>query len=82
MKGGKGEGKQVIPARVIGETMAPAMPVKNNGMLTKGYTELLTPVYGMGRYTASYRGQYVTYHGGALDGIYSQVSLMPWTAPG
>ncbi len=82
INGGKWEGKQVIPARVIQETMHPAMPVKNNGMLTKGYTELLTPVYGMGRYTASYRGHYVTYHGGALDGIYSQVSMMPYDSIG
>jgi len=82
LNGGKWEGKQVIPARVIGETMVPAMPVKNNGMLTKGYTELLTPVYGMGRYTASYRGHYVSYHGGALDGIYSQVSMMPYDSIG
>lgn len=82
LNGGKWQGKQVIPARVIGETMTPAMPVKNNGMLTKGYTELLTPVYGMGRYTASYRGHYVSYHGGALDGVFSQVSMMPYDSIG
>src|SRR6516165_3172890 len=31
----------------------------------------------MGRYTASYRGHLITYHGGALPGFYSQVSFMP-----
>jgi hypothetical protein len=31
----------------------------------------------MGRWTASYRGRFVTFHGGDLPGFHSQVSFMP-----
>ena len=43
----------------------------------KGYWELQNEVYGMGRWTASYRGHLLTSHGGDLDGFHSQVSFMP-----
>ncbi len=43
----------------------------------RGYWEILNPAYGMGRWTASYRGQLLAYHGGDLDGFHSQVSFMP-----
>ncbi len=39
--------------------------------------EVLNPAYGMGRWTASYRGHLLTYHGGDLHGFHSQVSFMP-----
>src|SRR5438093_720052 len=39
--------------------------------------ELLNPAYGMGRFTASYRGHLLTYHGGDINGFHSQVSSMP-----
>jgi len=43
----------------------------------RGYWELLNPVYGMGRFTASYRGHQIAYHGGDINGFHSQVSVMP-----
>ena len=39
--------------------------------------ELLNSAYGMGRWTASYRGHLLAYHGGDLPGFHSQVSTMP-----
>src|SRR5205809_7876341 len=42
-----------------------------------GFWELLNPAYGMGRWTASYRGKLLTYHGGDLPGFHSQISFMP-----
>src|SRR6185295_18778303 len=35
------------------------------------------PVYGAGRFSASYRGHLIAYHGGDINGFHSQLSLMP-----
>lgn len=77
MNGGRFQGRQVIPPRVLDATLAPAIAVPNGDLVTYGYRELLNPVYGTGRYTAAYRGHRVTYHGGAIGGFYSQVSFLP-----
>jgi hypothetical protein len=36
----------------------------------------------MGRWTASYRGHLLAYHGGDLPGFHSQVSTMPYDGIG
>ena len=77
MNDGRFEGRQVLPARALKATLAPAMPQINASLETFGYKELLSPVYVMGRYTSAYRGHALTYHGGAIGGFYSQVSFMP-----
>jgi len=77
MNDGTYAGKQVLPADVLKETLAPAIALPNTMGETRGFWELLSPVYGMGRWTASYRGHQVTYHGGDIDGFHSQVSFMP-----
>jgi CubicO group peptidase (beta-lactamase class C family) len=77
MNGGLYEGAQVLPADVLKATLEPAIALPNTGPETRGYWELLNPIYGMGRWTASYRGHLVAYHGGDLPGFHSQVSFMP-----
>jgi CubicO group peptidase (beta-lactamase class C family) len=77
MNEGRFQGRQVLPAAALKATLAPAIAVDNTDLDTFGYTELLNPIYGMGRYTAAYRGHPVTYHGGSIGGFYSQVSFMP-----
>jgi CubicO group peptidase (beta-lactamase class C family) len=77
MNDGRFQGRQVLPPRALKATLAPAMPQANNDLDTFGYTELLNPVYGMGRGTAVYRGHTLASHGGALGGFYSQVSYLP-----
>jgi CubicO group peptidase (beta-lactamase class C family) len=77
MNEGRFQGREVLPPRVLEATLAPAMPAANEDLATYGYTELLNPVYGLGRYTAVYRGHAIAYHGGALGGFYSRVSYMP-----
>lgn len=77
MNGGMYEGAQVLPAGVLKATLEPAIALPNTGPETRGYWELLNPIYGMGRWTASYRGHLVAYHGGDLPGFHSQVSFMP-----
>ncbi len=74
MNQGKFDGKQILPAGVIRDTMQPAsMP----GSVPDKYFENLNSIYGMGRSSSSYKGHYKTRHGGAIGGIYSEISFMP-----
>ncbi len=82
MNGGAYNGKQVIPRDVIRQTLAPAIALPNTGLEVRGWGELLNSAYGMGRWTASYRGHLVAYHGGDLPGFHSQVSTMPYDSIG
>ena len=77
MNDGKFNGKQVLPAKVLKETLQPAIGLPNTLGEALGYWELLNPAYGMGRQTVSYRGHLLTFHGGDLPGFHSQVSFMP-----
>ncbi|MFY9622238.1 MAG: serine hydrolase [Pyrinomonadaceae bacterium] len=77
MNNGKYNGKQVLPAKVLQATMEPAIALPNTGAQVRGWWEVLNQAYGMGRWTASYRGRFVTFHGGDLPGFHSQVSFMP-----
>jgi CubicO group peptidase (beta-lactamase class C family) len=77
LNGGMLEGKPVIPARVVRETMAPALALPNTLLEARGYGELLNAAYGTGRSTASYRGHLVSYHGGDINGFHSQVMIAP-----
>lgn len=74
---GKYNGKQVLPASVLEETLQPAIGLPNTAGEALGYWEMLNPAYGMGRETASYRGKLLTFHGGDLPGFHSQISFMP-----
>ena len=77
MNDGKSGGRAVNPAGVLKATLAPAIALPNTQLESRGWGELLNPVYGMGRFTASYRGHLLTYHGGDINGFHSQVSSMP-----
>lgn len=77
MNGGKYNGKQVLPADVLKETLQPAIALPNTAAEQRGYWELLNAAYGMGRQTAIYRGHLMTFHGGDLPGFHSQISFMP-----
>jgi len=82
MNGGKLGDKQVIPKSVIKATLAPAIALPNTGLEVRGWGELLNAAYGMGRWTTSYRGHLLAYHGGDLPGFHSQVSTMPYDSIG
>ena len=79
---GKAGGKAVIPPAVLKATLAPAIALPNAMLESRGFGELLNPAYGTGRWTASYRGHVVAYHGGDINGFHSQVSLMPYDGIG
>ena len=76
MNKGMYEGNQVIPESIVEATMEPSI-VLPNYTLEQGFTEVLNPVYGMGRQTESYRGHQLVLHGGHMNGINSQISYMP-----
>jgi len=77
MNDGAATGRSVIPASVLKETLAPAIPIPNVLGETWGFWEQIGDAYGLGRQTASYRGHLLTFHGGGIDGFVSQVSYMP-----
>jgi CubicO group peptidase (beta-lactamase class C family) len=77
MNDGKYAGKQVLPSAVLKSTLEPAIALPNTLGEAKGYWEMFNEAYGMGRWTASYRGHLLAFHGGDIDGFHSQVSFMP-----
>jgi CubicO group peptidase (beta-lactamase class C family) len=77
MNDGKYAGKQVLPAAVLKATLEPAIAMPNSLGEARGWWEVMNSAYGMGRWTASYRGHLLAFHGGDIDGFHSQVSFMP-----
>jgi len=77
MNEGKYRGKQVVPPAVLKATLEPALAMPNTLGESLGYWELLNEACGMGRWTGSYRGHLLAFHGGDLDCFHSQVSCMP-----
>jgi len=77
MNAGRSGGREVIPVADLRATLQPAIALPNTMLEARGYGELLNPAYGMGRFTASYRGHLITYHGGDINGFHSQVSSLP-----
>lgn len=73
MDDGKFNGKQVIPSDVLKATLEPGLSFSNSSK----YNEILNSNYGMGRQSAAYRGQLLLFHGGDIDGMHSQISMMP-----
>jgi CubicO group peptidase (beta-lactamase class C family) len=77
MNNGQYAGKQVLPPKVLQATLEPAIALPNTAGQTRGWWEVLNSAYGMGRWTASYRGHLIAFHGGDLPGFHSQISFMP-----
>lgn len=77
MNDGSRGGARVLPPDVLKATLQPAIALPNTLGETRGFWELLNQAYGMGRWTASYRGHLLAYHGGDINGFHSQVSYLP-----
>lgn len=82
MNQGNYKGENVISSDILKETLQPAIAFPNIALETKRYDEILNSVYGMGRWITAYKGHYLTRHGGAIGGFYSQVSMMPYDSIG
>jgi len=74
---GRIDGKAVIPPAVLKATLEPAIALPNAQLEARGYGELLNEAYGTARFTASYRGHLIAFHGGDINGFHSQIALMP-----
>jgi CubicO group peptidase (beta-lactamase class C family) len=74
---GKIGGQPVLPAAALKATLQPAIALPNAALEARGFGELLNSAYGAGRWTASYRGHLLAFHGGDINGFHSQVSIMP-----
>jgi hypothetical protein len=66
-----------LPPKVVQATLEPSVALPNTSVQARGWWEVLNAAYGMGRYTASYRGHLIAFHGGDLPAFHSQVSYMP-----
>ena len=77
MNEGKLDGRAGPPARRAQGDSSPAIALPNAALESRGWGELLNSAYGAGRWTASYRGHLLAYHGGDINGFHSQVSMMP-----
>ena len=70
---GKFQGKQVIPAKAIDETMIPQNLSDKRGR----YDELSNSIYAMGRIVQTYKGTKIVSHTGSIDGFYSNLTYLP-----
>ncbi|HET9887906.1 MAG TPA: serine hydrolase, partial [bacterium] len=77
LNNGQFKGRQVIPAEVVKATLEPSIAMPNSMGEARGFWENLNAAYGMGRWTSSYRGHLLAFHGGDLPGFHSQISMMP-----
>ncbi len=74
---GRLDGRAALPPAALKATLEPAIALPNSLLESRGWGEILNRVYGMGRWTASYRGHLLAFHGGDINGFHSQVSMMP-----
>lgn len=74
---GSYEGEQLIPAAAVGEMHTPQTLIRREPPwdLTTPESHLLA--YGLGWFLHDYRGRMVVEHGGAIDGMRAQVTLVP-----
>ena len=70
---GKFQGKQVIPAKALAETMIPQNLSDKQGR----YDELSNSIYAMGRIVQAYKGTKIVSHTGSIDGFFSNLTYLP-----
>ncbi len=73
VNGGKFNGKQVIAASAITETMIPQNLSDKRGR----YDELSNSIYAMGRIVQTYKGTKIVSHTGSIDGFFSNLTYLP-----
>ena len=78
INGGRYKGKQVIPEAAIKETQIPQTISDKSGR----WPELSHPLYGLGRNILTYKSRQITTHTGAIDGFFSNLTLLPFDSLG
>ena len=72
---GNFKGNQVISNKIIEETMKPNFI--SNWYSGELFKEISCGLYGLGRVGSSYKGHFMSEHGGTIDGFRSQVTIFP-----
>ncbi len=76
IKGGKFQGKQIIPQGYVKEAMGSQMII-NSDTPDPEFPDIHMGNYGYGWFTSSYKGHYRVDHGGNIDGFSANVSFFP-----
>jgi len=76
IKGGKFQGKQILPQGYVKEAMGSQMII-NSDMPDPEFPDIHMGNYGYGWFTSSYKGHYRVDHGGNIDGFSANVSFFP-----
>ncbi len=76
---GKGtfEGKELIPAKLVGDVQTQNMFIPVNPFPAKDAPGQITNGYGLGFFIADYRGRKLLNHSGGLDGMISHTCFLP-----
>jgi CubicO group peptidase (beta-lactamase class C family) len=69
--------KRLVSAASLGETHTPQMVIRLEGMDKELHTETTQMSYGMAWVIHDYRGEQVISHGGVIDGIRVQLTMVP-----
>lgn len=77
MNDGKFRGERIIPSAVLAASSEPAIAQPNAEGDARGFWELLNSAYCMGRMSTSYRGNLALWHNGYIDGMRSEVWILP-----
>jgi CubicO group peptidase (beta-lactamase class C family) len=76
IKGGKFNGKQIIPSSYITDAITVQMAT-GGGLPGSEYPDIHLAGYGLGWTMGSYRGHYRVEHGGGIDGFITTTSFFP-----
>ncbi|HUF63399.1 MAG TPA: serine hydrolase domain-containing protein [Verrucomicrobiales bacterium] len=74
---GRHEGRVVVPSAALSEMRRPHTLIPFVGAERKLFPMSHFYAYGLGLFLRDFRGQLLTQHGGALDGMFSYVSIAP-----
>ncbi|HET7112608.1 MAG TPA: serine hydrolase [Pyrinomonadaceae bacterium] len=75
--GGMYENKKVLSAAVVKEMQTPQTVIRIEGNNERLYPEAHFLNYGLGWFLSDYRGRKLVEHGGAIDGMRSEVAMLP-----
>jgi CubicO group peptidase (beta-lactamase class C family) len=75
--GGMYENKKVLSAAVVNEMQTPQTVIRIEGNNERLYPEAHFRNYGLGWFLSDYRGRKLVEHGGAIDGMRSEVAMLP-----
>ena len=74
---GSFNGKQVLKSETINELFMPQQIMRKEGRLGSYYPPVQFLTYGLGWFVSDFNGYKMIEHGGNIDGMHAQISLVP-----